>query len=343
MKKNTPKPSLIDLALCSRAAMVMGIGGGGDAIQGIPVANLLGKLGVGKIYLGGVACQWWTPEGKPMADAWGTAVMGPTLYPVVELSKARLKAPHFAVVNHASHCRGRRPCEARLAELLEPRIPFVAGLTGGVAGLTDSLNQVIEEEEIDLFVGVDIGSDSFHDGREACPAKTSMVDFMSLGAMTRLNCPAVYGVSGYGCDGEMQLEELDERVSRVMRAGGYLGAQGLTQDDVLEMERASAAYPDPVEPMSFRAARGEFGWKNVWTHGPFGTVVKVTPLAAVMLFFDPEVVVESCSTGVKLLRDTTSLTEVEQIFKEQLGQYPESLMHPVIDFFKKPLDSETQP
>ena len=341
MKEITPKPSLIDLALRSRTAMVMGIGGGGDAIQAIPVANLLGKLGVEKIYLGGVACQWWTADGKPMADVWGSAVMGPTLYPVAELCEASLKAPHFAVVNRASHCRGRHPCEARLADLLKPKTTFIAGLTGGVAGLTDSLNQVIEEEGIDLFVGVDIGSDSFHDGSEACPAKTSMVDFMSLGAMTRLNCPAVYGVSGYGCDGEMQLEELDERVSRVMRAGGYLGAHGLTQADVLEMERASAAYPDPVEPMSFRAARGEFGWKNVWTHGPFGTVVKVTPLAAVMLFFDPQVLVESCSTGVKLLRDTTSLTEVERIFKEQLGQYPESLMHPVIDFFKKPSGADS--
>ena len=341
MKESTPKPSLIDLALRSRTAMVMGIGGGGDAIQGIPVANLLGKLGVEKIYLGGVACQWWTADGKPMADVWGSAVMGPTLYPVAELCKASLKAPQFAVVNRASHCRGRHPCEARLADLLKPKTTFIAGLTGGVAGLTDSLNQVIEEEGIDLFVGVDIGSDSFHDGTEACPAKTSMVDFMSLGAMTRLNCPAVYGVSGYGCDGEMQLEELDERVSRVMRAGGYLGAHGLTQADVLEMKRASAVYPDPVEPMSFRAARGEFGWKNVWTHGPFGTVVKVTPLAAVMLFFDPQVVVESCSTGVKLLRDTTSLTEVERIFKEQLGQYPESLMHPVIDFFKKPSGADS--
>lgn len=316
--------------------MIMGIGGGGDPIQGIPVANLFNKLGIEKIYLGGVACQWWTPDGKPMSDTWGSAVMGPTLYPVAALSDAKLKAPHFAVVDHASHYHGRRPCEARLADLFKPKITFVTGLTGGVTGLTDSLNQVIDTEGIDLFVGVDIGSDSFHDGSEACPAKTSMVDFMSLGAMTRLNCPAVYGVSGYGCDGEMQLEELDERVSRVMRAGGYLGAQGLTQEDVLEMETASAAYPDPVEPMSFLAARGEFGWKNVWTHGPFGTVVKVTPLAAVMLFFDPNVLVENCSTGVKQLRDTNSLTEVERIFKEQLGQYPESYMHPVIDFFKKP-------
>lgn len=335
MDETLPKPSLIDLALNAESAMIMGIGGGGDIIQGIPVANLLRKLGVSKIYMGGVACQWWTPDGNPLADDWGTAVMGPTLYPVADLGEAELVAPHFAIVKSDSNYGGRRPCEARLAELLEPEAMFVAGLTGGVVGLADSLKAIIAELSVDLFVGVDIGSDSFHDGTEACPAKTSMVDFMSLGAMTQLNCPAVYGVSGYGCDGEMQIEELDERVSRVMRAGGFLGAHGLTQEDVLQMEAASEAYPDPVEPMSYRAARGEIGFKNVWTHGPYGTVVKVTPLAAVMLLFDPTSVVESCSKGVKALLNTNSLEEVERIFKEDLGQFPESRMHPVIDFFRK--------
>ena len=44
------KPSIIDLGLQAKSAMVMGIGGGGDIIQGIPVVNLLRKLGVENIY-----------------------------------------------------------------------------------------------------------------------------------------------------------------------------------------------------------------------------------------------------------------------------------------------------
>ncbi len=329
-----PKPSLIDLILKTKSAMVMGIGGGGDIIQGIPIANLMRKLGVEDILLGGVSCQWWTPDGNPLADEWGSAVMGPTLYPVSDLEEAELVAPHLAFVNERSNYGGRRPCEARLAELVPADEVFVAGLTGGVIGLARSLNHVIAERSIDLFVGVDIGSDSFHDGKEASPAKTSLVDFISLGAITRLECPTVYGVSGYGCDGEMQLEELDDRVSRVMRAGGYLGAHGLTQQDVLDMEKASEAYPDPIEPMSFRAARGEFGYKNVWTNGPYGTVIKVTPLASVMMFFDPDILGESCATGIADLLQTESLDEAEEIFKEKLGQFPESRMHHVIDFFR---------
>ena len=100
------------------------------------------------------------------------------------------------------------------------------------------------------------------------------------------------------------------------------------------MERASEAYPDPIEPMSFRAARGEFGFRNVWTNGPYGTVVKVTPLASVMMLFDPDVLGEVCSTGIADLVQTESLEEAEEIYREKLGQFPESRMHHVIDFFR---------
>ena len=203
MEARNPKPSFIDLALKAKRVMIMGIGGGGDIIQGIPAANLLRKIGVKKIYMGGVGCQWWTPDGQPLSDTWGTSVMGPTIYQVTGLEPAERWAGHVVRVDPSSACEGRQPCEARLAGHLGESAMFVAGLTGGVEGLTESLKQVVEEKEIDLFLGVDIGSDSFHDGTEAVPAKTSMVDFMSLGAMIQLPCPVVYGVAGYGCDGEM--------------------------------------------------------------------------------------------------------------------------------------------
>src|SRR4030066_394393 len=103
------KPSLTELALTSRGAMVMGIGGGAGV------------------------------------------------------------APN---PNHP----GRRPAEAVLADQLPGDGHFVAGITEGVVGLRDGLLQVIRDRAIDLFVGVDIGSDSFHNGKEALPAKTALVD-----------------------------------------------------------------------------------------------------------------------------------------------------------------------
>lgn len=335
MTDSDVKPSLTEMALQSQRVIIMGIGGGGDAIQAIPVANYLKVLGVETLYIGGVSCQWWTPEGNPLSDSWGASVLGPTVYDVRELSEAEMWAPVIAGVGTKSNFHGRRPAEAVLADQLPADGIFAAGLTDGVVGLRDSLKQVIAEREIDLFVGVDIGSDSFHNGEEAQPAYTSLVDFMSLAAMIQLDCPVVYGVSGYGCDGEMQLDELDERVSIVMREGGYLGAYGLTQRDVRDMLRAAEAYPDPIEHWAPRAARGEFGTHMVNVGRPWGTVIHVTPLASVMMFFDPRTMVKHVSKGVKALTDTTSLAEAEDIYKEQLGQYPETRLKYVVNYFRE--------
>ncbi|MFP4281070.1 MAG: DUF1152 domain-containing protein [Opitutales bacterium] len=331
---SNPKPSVIELARGAKRALVIGIGGGGDIIQGIPVVNLLHLLGVEDVWMGGVSCQWWTPDGEPLADNWGEAVMGPTIYDVADLSPGESLARQVVKVSPDSAVGNRKPCEARLCGHLPAETILALGLTGGPVGLAESLREVVKAHAIDLVIGVDIGSDTFHDGKEVVPAKTSMVDFMTLGALLTLDCPIVYGVAGYGGDGEMLPEELDERVGRVMRAGGYLGAHGITQQDVRDMEDAGERYPDPVEPLTWKAAKGELGWTNVWTHGPWGTPAKVTPLGAVVLFFDPLTMAESNSRGILALREATSLAEAEAIFKDTLGQFPESRLKPVMRFFE---------
>jgi hypothetical protein len=325
--------SLAELAGATERAMILGIGGGGDVIQAIPVANYLRLFGVRELFIGGVGCSWWTPAGEPVSAEAGACIIGPTVYDVERLAPVERWAPGVVGVNRRSSLEGRQPAEAALADLLPGR-PFVAGLTGGAEGLRRGLSEVIAAHGIGLVVAVDIGSDSFHDGREASKARTSLVDFISLAALTGLAVPVVYVLAGYGADGEMQLEELDERVGRVMRAGGYLGASGLTPRDVREMEVACACYPDPVEPVSARAARGELGLRNVATHGPWGTVIRVTPLAAVLLHFDPRVMVAEVCRGVDALRDTASLAEAERIYHDQLGGIPETRLAPMIRFFK---------
>ncbi|SVD67327.1 uncharacterized protein METZ01_LOCUS420181, partial [marine metagenome] len=96
---NPIKPSLLENALGKKKALVLGIGGGGDVIQGIPVARLLKQIGLETVFLGGVACSWWTPDGNPLSQTWGTAVMGPTLYDDNQLSPANLLASQIVEVN----------------------------------------------------------------------------------------------------------------------------------------------------------------------------------------------------------------------------------------------------
>lgn len=330
---NVIKPSLLEVALKSKRALILGLGGGGDVIQGIPLARLFKQLNFETIYIGGVNCQWWMPDGKPQSDAYGVSVFGPTLYPVEGLSDTTELAPQLRAVCRTSTINNCQPAEAVLADKLIGT-PFVCSLHKGTAGLAEGLKQFVEAQQIDLVVGVDIGSDSFHRGDEVQPAHTSLVDFMSIGALLDLPCPIFYGVSGYGCDGEMQISELDERVSVVMKAGGYLGAHGLTQGDVEAMMEACEMYPDPVEIMAPLAAKGELGLRKVNTHGPWGTPINVTAAAAVMFFFDPKVMASEVSKGILALKNTRSLEEAERIYQDDLGEYPESRLQPTIKYFK---------
>ena len=238
----TMKPSLLEVALKGKRALILGLGGGGDVIQGIPAARLFHQLGYEDVYLGGINCQWWMPDGTPQSGVYGTSVLGPTLYDIHQLEPSELIAPEIRLVSTASAVGSCQPAEAVLADIL-PGTQFVGCLNNGVVGFAESLRQLVEDKKIDLVLGVDIGSDSFHRGDEVQPAHTSLVDFMSIGALLDLPCPVFYGVSGYGCDGEMQLPELDERVGVVMQKGGYLGAHGLTQGDVRSCWKPARSTP----------------------------------------------------------------------------------------------------
>jgi hypothetical protein len=327
------KRSLTEAALKSRRAVVMGIGGGGDVIQTIPIANYLTLLGVEKVYVGGVSCQWWAPPDQPLDSPWVT-ICGPTIYDVSQMENVEEWAPMVVGVDSTSKADGQRPAEAILHDML-PWDVFVVGLTRGVAGMRDGLSQFVREREIDLFVGVDVGSDSWHRGDEAMPASSSLVDFMSLSAMIQLDCHVIFGFSGYGCDGEMQIEELDERVAQAMQAGGFLGAYGITQRDAHEMLAACEISYDPIEHWAPRAARGEIGLKHLAVVNPYGRVTKVTPHSGVFMFFDPHVMAEHVCTGVKALMHTRSLSDAEQVFWQELSQFPETRLKYTIDYLRK--------
>ena len=326
----THKPSLTEHALASKTAMIMGMGGGGDVILTVPLANHLRLLGVQTVYIGGVSSQWWNPAAGVSVRNF---ILGPKVYDVAALTNAQLWAPQVAQVTGASTFEGHRPAEAAVSEVV-PWETFIGGLTLGVAGLRDSLNQVIAERKVDLFIGADIGAHTFHDGREASPPFTALVSFMSLSALIQLNCPAIYGFAGYTCDAEMEIEELDERVGRIMRAGGYLGAYGLSQQDVEDYLRASHAFPDPILPLVADAARGRLGLIKIPVMAPWGRRAYLTPSSTVYYFLDPQVMVQEVTRGAADLKDTRSMPEAERVYEEVIGLFPETRIKRAIDFVR---------
>jgi hypothetical protein len=322
-----PKPSLTDLALRAKRAFVFGNGGGGDVIQAIPIANHLRKLGVQEIFLGGVNCAWIDDDGAAQgtgtdADP-ATFVLGPTIYDLDELTYATPVSPHMVEVTPDTRLRGGFTGEAAAATLLGHRT-FVISLADGVQAAAREVQAFVDTEAIDLVVSTDVGSDSFYSGEESYPAHTALVDFMSLGILTHLSCPTVFSLGGWGLDGELVLEDLQRNVATTMRHGGFIGGLGLSQEDTILIEQACALYHDPVEEHVPRAARGEFGWTTVRTLGPWGHPMCVTPLAAMLLFFDPKVMAAHVCTAVPAIAATASLADAEEAFERHFGLPPET-------------------
>ncbi len=327
------KKSFTDQILCSQRALVIGHGGGGDVILTLPIARHLKRLGVDEVFIGGVSCQWWTPVGSPVVDRRGTAIIGPHVYSVEDLSNAEIVSPAIALARPDTNLNGRRPAEAVISEIVDFPV-IILGLTRGSVGIVESIEQFMEAYEIDVLISIDVGSDSFYNGDQVRPAQSALVDFLVLSALLQIRRPVMFGLAGYGLDGELALEELEENVALVMRHNGFLGAYGLEPDDVTLMLKACEAYPDPIEYLIPRAALGEFGLRRIRTASPWGTIIRVTPLAAMILFFDPAVVVEHASKGAASLMQTSSLSEAESLYFDTLGQLPESRLVKFVDYLE---------
>ncbi|MEW6244101.1 MAG: DUF1152 domain-containing protein [Bacillota bacterium] len=321
------KESLQELAIKSRCALLLGVGGGGDIIQTIPVGNFLRLLGVKRVYYAGVSCQWWPFD----AATDHTYIMAPTVYDLDDLSPKELVSRTFARVGPESTVSGKRPAEAAISEVLG-HPTYVLGLQEGVAGMAEGLSEAVKTLGVDLVVAMDVGSDSFYSHTfEIKQPRTPLVDFMSLCAVHCLDIPRVYGLSGYACDGEQEISDLDRNVSRVMAKGGFLGGLGLTPKDVADMDRACRAFPDPVEKWPAEAAKGNLGLVNMKLMEAWGTTVKLTPLTAVTLFFDLDILLSVVATPALRLMGTRSLREAEDV-RLSMGILPETRLPSFVNF-----------
>lgn len=310
-----PKPSVIELAQEAKAALLVGCGGGGDIIQTIPIMNYLRLLGVERFCLADIGVKWWEQAGEM---ALGCEVLSlDWLEPSERLNDyAALISEETRLVG--GHGAGELLHEAVIARECSVTTATVS-LRGGLPGVRSGLNALVAYLQADLFMIVDIGADTFFTGEETS-VSSPLVDAISLQCATEVDVPAVFALSGYGCDAEMPLAHLQRSVSQAMEQGGYLGAYGLTQRDVADLGRVLSHFPgEEVEVWPYRAALGNLGThycKRLWA-------IDVQPLAAVTLFFDPNVIVQHINPLPGALSTTRSLLEAEDVIM-QFDLFPET-------------------
>jgi len=307
--------SLEDLARDNEAVLFVGVGGGGDVSWSIPLISYLRTLGVKRFAVGEAAIAWWDLEGQ--------ISLGGFTFHLKDLDRSQALSDRCALLHKdtrvaTGHGKGSKLPQCIIAEMKDVEA-FVFELDSGVKGITNSMDALTKHLGAGLVIGVDCGSDSFYSGTET-KVLSPLVDAMVVAALADCKQASVMGLIGYGCDGDLMPDELDASVKQVIRKGGLLGARGLTQSDVREMEEFFKIWPNPVEEWPLKAAKGELGWKNMNTLWS----ILVTPLTSIMMFFDPKVLVEH-NPLAREVRGSTDLKEAEEA-TIRLGLMPETRM-----------------
>jgi hypothetical protein len=156
---------------------------------------------------------------------------------------------------------------------------------------------------------IDVGGDVLAHGDEPGLA-SPLADAVLLAAAAHLRTPAVLGVFGAGCDGELRPAEVLERVAEVAAAGGWLGAWALTPDAADRLEGAIAHVPTEASAMAVRCARGEVGTTAIRDGR---RSVELGPAGALTFFLDPAAALASAGRLAAAVVEAGSLREADEI------------------------------
>lgn len=277
--------------------MCIGIGGGGDVVGALGTAEAARWHGTTAV-LGGV-----TWERSPVDPLPGPRRLD-------ELRDARRLNDVVALATPATRGPGDvRFAESRMAEQLGEEVVLVDP-NRGPARVGAGLVHAAEHLECDLVVLVDVGGDVLAHGDEPGLA-SPLCDAVLLAAAPHLAAAglAVAGaVFGPCCDGELTQEELLARLAEVAAAGGLLGAWGLTPEALEPLERAVALVPTEASAQALACARGAQGTATIRGGR---REVPLSPLGALVFFFDPAAAIASASRTARAVLHARDLDDAD--------------------------------
>jgi len=287
--------SLEDIIRASKHALVVGVGGGGDVVGALATARFLEFCGL-QFTLGGLS--------------WERNVYDPIPGPrkLSETKNVRALHPYAWLANPDSQTSTGVPfAEARMAAVIKQEVLLV-DINGGVTGVVDGLEVAIKALKTDLLVGLDVGGDSLAQGHEP-GLRSPLADSIMLAAFPELEKRGqrtIWGVFGYGSDGELSVDEIEIALSKLAGGGGLLGAWSLTPKIAAELEEVIKTVPteaSAIPVQCFRGAWGNDGIRRGERH------VKLTPLTALTFFISTTKLFDTLGRPAQALRHSSSLDE----------------------------------
>jgi hypothetical protein len=285
----------------AKRPLILGIGGGGDVVGALAVAEHCRLFNGADPIIGGVSWERRPidPEPGPRAAA--------------EIENAAEIAPGVLAASGETVIRGRgiQFAESRVAGLLGVQTILI-DVTIGPVRLADGIEAAFQAMDADLIVFLDVGGDVLAHGDE--PGLGSpLCDAVMLAAGDRLaerGVPVLGALFGTGCDGELTPSEVLDRLGEVAAADGLAGAVGLTPEVATLLERAVEVVPTEASAQAVRAFRGARG--EVPIRDGRRTVL-LSPVAALTFFFLIPAAVRSAARLALAVRDAADLEEANAI------------------------------
>jgi len=282
----------------SSHALVIGVGGGGDVVGALASARFVEFCGL-NFTLGGLSWERFVYDPVPGPRALDEIENLKLIHPRVGLANTNTKTSYDVYF-----------AESRMAELLGQDVLLV-DINGGVKGVVEGLELALQEFNADLLVGLDVGGDSLAQGGEK-GLRSPLADSVMLAAcaeMEKQGVRTIWGVFGYGSDGELTTDEVEKALSVVAKAGGFLGAWALTPKVVAEMQEVIKRVNTEASAIPVECALGAWGEKKIRNDE---RTVKLTPLAALTFFLSPTAVLNTVSRPGRSVAKSASLEEANE-------------------------------
>lgn len=290
---NATAMSLEDLIRASSRALVVGVGGGGDVVGALAAARFLEFCGL-EFVLGGLSWERYVFDPVP----------GPRN--LSEVENVRVLHDYAWMANAESRTRtGVYFAESKMAAAQGKEVLLI-DLNGGVSGVVSGLEMAMEEFNTDLLLGLDVGGDSLSQGHES-GLRSPLADSVMLAAFAELEKRGrrtLWGVFGYGSDGELSVDEIEVALSKVAAAGGLLGAWSLTGKTAAELEEVIKTVPTEASAIPVQCFRGALGESKIRSGQ---RTVKLTPLTALTFFMSASLLYETLSRPAQAVRACATL------------------------------------
>ncbi len=292
---NSRDASLEDIIRASSRALVIGVGGGGDVVGALACARFLEFCGL-ECVLGGLSWERYVYDPVP----------GPRK--LSEVENVRALHEYAWMANAATRTNtGVYFAESKMAAARNTEVLLV-DINGGAPGVVAGLEAAMTEFNIDLLVGLDVGGDSLAQGHEA-GLRSPLADSVMLAAfaeMEKRGRRTLWGVFGYGSDGELTVDEIELALSKIAAAGGLLGCWSLTPKIAAELAEVIKTVSTEASAIPVRCFQGAWGETNIRSDQ---RKVKLTPLTALTFFIATTKLLDTLARPARAVLHSSSLEQ----------------------------------